>query len=355
MDVRHLLGETLRLGASDLHLVVGAPPAVRVNGDIRLLDQAPLDAAACDALVRSLLTPGHLDALARSWDLSVSVAPTDPATGATIGHFRVSVHLRGGIAEAAIRVTPTRTRTLEELGLPPVLRDLVMRDAGLLLVTGPTGQGKTTTLNALVDLVNRKRRAKIYTIEDPVEFRHRHEQSLVVQLEVGADTRGFAEALRHALREDPDLICVGEMRDVETIATALTAAETGHLVLATLHTPSAVGTVSRIVDVFPASQQEQVRIQLASNLAGIVSQRLLPRADGLGRVVACEMLVSNDAVRNLIREDRAHMLQNILATGRAMGMMRLEDHLRRLLETGVVTRQAAAAAANDPRAIQDLL
>lgn len=355
MDARPLLLETLRRGASDLHLLVGAPPALRINGDIHLLDLPELVPAVCDALVRGLLSPEQIAVLERDWQLSVSLSPDDPENGRPMGHFRVSVHLRDGVAEAAIRVTPTRIRTLEELGLPPILRDMVMRDAGLVLITGPTGQGKTTTFNALIDVINHKYRKKVFSIEDPVEYRHAHDQSLIVQLDVGTDTRSFADALRHALREDPDVICVGEMRDLETISTALTAAETGHLVLATLHTPSAIGTITRIIDVFPAAQQPQIRLQLVNTLTCVVSQRLLPRADGRGRVVACEVLVSNDAVRNTIREDKMHMTQNILATSRAQGMMRLEDHLRKLLEAGIVSRQSAAAAANDPRAIQDLL
>lgn len=356
MDAHDLLLETLRLGASDLHLVVGTPPAVRVHGAIQLLDEHPvLDAVACDTLVRSLLNPGQNAILDRDWQLSISISPTHPTTDEPLGHFRVSVHMRDGVAEAAIRVTPSRARTLEELGLPTILREFVGRDTGLVLITGPTGQGKTTTFNALIDIINRRSKKKIITIEDPVEFHHPHEQSLVIQLEVGTDTRSFADALRHALREDPDVICVGEMRDLETIATALTAAETGHLVIATLHTPSAIGTISRIIDVFPAAQQPQVRMQIVAALTAVVSQRLLPRADGLGRIVACEVLVSNDAVRNTIREDKLHMTQNILATSRNQGMMRLEDHLRKLLEAGLITRQAASAAANDVRAIQDLL
>ncbi|MDP2317593.1 MAG: PilT/PilU family type 4a pilus ATPase [Pseudomonadota bacterium] len=354
MTVLALLEETLAAGASDLHLLVGAPPSIRVHGDIHALAHPPLDAATCRALVEPLLDGERSATLRAEWQVCFSMAPT-AADGGRIGHFRVSVHLRDGVPEAAIRVTPQRVRTLEELGLPPVLRDLMMRDTGLVLVTGPTGQGKTTTFNALIDEVNTRQRRKVITIEDPVEYRHRHDRSIIVQLEVGTDTRSFPDALRHALREDPDVICIGEMRDLETISTALTAAETGHLVLATLHTPSAIGTINRIIDVFHPSQQAQVRVQLASTLAGVVSQRLLPRADQRGRVVACEVLLATDAVRNQIREDKVHLMHNVLATGRALGMQRLEDHLRVLLETGRVSRSAAAAAANDVRVIADLL
>ena len=355
MDVHSLLAEVLAKGGSDLHLIAGAQPSMRLHGAIQRMDYPALDGPTCDQMVRAILAHHHAETLDREWQISVSLELEDPRTQTPIGHFRVSVHLRGGIAEAAIRVTPRRIRTPEELGLPPVMKELVLRDSGLILVTGPTGQGKTTTFNALIDHINQRRKLKIVTIEDPVEFRHQHQQSVVVQLEVGADTHTFADALRHALREDPDVICVGEMRDLETIATALTAAETGHLVIATLHTPSAVGTLSRIIDVFPAGQQEQVKVQLASVLTAVITQRLLPRADGRGRVLATEVLICTDAVRNQIREQKFHQVQNVMATSRAQGMQRLEDHLRQLLETGAISRAVAAGAANDVRAIQDLL
>lgn len=355
MDAFSLLAEVLARGGSDLHLIAGAPPAIRLHGSIQRMEYPTLDAETCDRLVRSVLPEHHVASLLRDWQISVSLQLDDPRTQTPLGHFRVSVHLRGGLAEAAIRVTPRRIRSPEELGLPPVVKDLVLRDSGLILITGPTGQGKTTTFNALIDHINQRRKVKILTIEDPVEYRHQHRESVVIQLEVGADTRTFAEALRHALREDPDVICVGEMRDLETIATALTAAETGHLVLATLHTPSAVGTLSRIIDVFPAGQQEQVKVQLASVLTAVVTQRLLPRADGRGRVLATEVLICTDAVRNQIREQKFHQVQNVMATSRAAGMQRLEDHLRQLLDSGAISRAVAAGAANDVRAIQDLL
>lgn len=355
MDALELLAQAVAQGASDLHLVAGAAPSMRLHGDIKPLNHPPLDKPACDEMVRSLLQHHQLEALDRDWQLSVSRELEDPKTGHVLGHFRVSVHLRDGVAEAAIRVTPRRIRTPDELGLPPVLKELVLRDAGLILVTGPTGHGKTTTFNALIDYVNHRKRVKIVTIEDPIEYRHAHHHGVVVQLEVGSDTHGFAAALRHALREDPDVICVGEMRDLETIATALTAAETGHLVLATLHTPSAIGTISRIIDVFPAAQQDQVKVQLANTLTAVVAQRLLPRADGRGRVLATEVLVATDAVRNLVREQKLHQVHNVMSTNRAIGMQRLEDHLRQLLESGTITRTVASMAANDLRAIQDLL
>ncbi|GDX82845.1 twitching motility protein PilT [Deltaproteobacteria bacterium] len=355
MDVQELLAQVLAAGGSDLHLVAGVAPSMRVHGDIKALPVPALDGPTCDQLVRSLLQHHQLEALDRDWQVSVSVEVDDPRTNTLLGHFRVSVHLREGVAEAAIRVTPRRTRSPDELGLPQVLKELALRDSGLILITGPTGQGKTTTFNALVDYINQRKRVKVITIEDPIEYRHQHRQAVIVQLEVGRDTRSFAEALRHALREDPDVICVGEMRDLETIATALTAAETGHLVLATLHTPSAVGTISRIIDVFPGAQQDQVKVQLANTLTAVIAQRLLPRADGRGRVLATEVLIATDAVRNLIREQKLHQMHNVMATSRALGMQRLEDHLRLLLEQGTVSRSVAAMAANDVRAIADLL
>ena len=354
MELEVLLAETLLLHASDLHLLVGAPPSVRLHGTIRPLDHPSLEPMVCDALVRSLLTEELAAELQREWQLCFTHISRDRAGRAT-GHFRVSIHLRDGAAEAAIRVTPSRARTLAELGVPGTLGELALRDAGLLLVTGPTGHGKTSTMNALIQHITQRTRRKIITIEDPVEYRHPHGQGLVSQWEVGTDVRTFAGALRHALREDPDVICIGEMRDLETIQTALTAAETGHLVIATLHTPSAIGTINRIIDVFPANAQPQVRVQLAATLTAVVSQRLLPRADGRGRLLACEVLIANDAVRTQIREDRMHLTHNVLATQRSQGMQRLEDHLRALLDGGLITRQVAAAAANDLRIISDML
>ena len=355
MDIVTMLAEVLASGGSDLHLVAGAPPTMRIHGEVRAISTKVLDKVTCDVLVRSLLQHHQLEALDRDWQLSVSVEVQDTRNDGVVGQFRVSVHLRDGIAEAAIRVTPRRTRSPDELGLPPVVKELVLKDSGLVLVTGPTGQGKTTTFNALIDYLNQRKQVKIITIEDPIEYRHQHRKALVVQLEVNTDTRSFPAALRHALREDPDVICIGEMRDLETIATALTAAETGHLVLATLHTTNAASTISRIIDVFPAAQQAQVKVQLANTLTAVVSQRLLPRADGRGRILATEVLVVTDAVRNLIREHKLHQLHNVMSTGRALGMQRLEDHLRVLLEQGMITRSVAAMAATDPRIIQDLL
>jgi twitching motility protein PilT len=354
MDINTLLGETLRMHASDLHLLVGAPPSVRVHGSIRALDYPVLEPMICDALVRGMLNDELATTLAKDWQLCFTYSPRDDQ-GVVLGHFRVSVHLREGAAEAAIRVTPSRARTVLELGIPPILAELVLRDSGLVLVTGPTGSGKTTTMNALVHHISMRSRRKIVTIEDPVEYRHPHGQSLIVQLEVGTDIRDFASALRHSLREDPDVICIGEMRDLETISTALTAAETGHLVLATLHTPSAIGTINRIIDVFPAAAQPQIRVQLAATLSAVISQRLLPKADGRGRVAACELLIANDAIRTHIREDKTHLTANVLATQRANGMQRLEDHLRYLLDNNLISRQIAAASANDIRIIADLL
>lgn len=354
MDIHHLLQETLRAHASDLHLLVGAPPSMRIHGAIRAMDYPTLAPMICDGLVRSMLNDDLATSLARDWQLCFTYAPRD-ADGQPLGHFRVSIHLRDGVAEAAIRVTPSRARTITELGISPNFADLCLKDSGLILITGPTGHGKTTTLNALIHHMAQRTRRKIMTIEDPVEYRHPHGQSLLVQLEIGSDVHSFGAALRHALREDPDVICIGEMRDLETISTALLAAETGHMVLATLHTPSAIGTMNRIIDVFPASAQPQVRVQLAATLTAVISQRLLPRADGRGRVLAAEVLLCNDAVRTHIREDKMHLTANVLTTSRSLGMQRLEDHLRQHLESGTITRQVAASAANDPRILADLL
>ncbi len=349
-----LLAETARQRASDLHVVAGAPPTIRLHGALRSLAYPALTATACDELVRSILSPMQAEALRRDLHLCFTHVPRGE-DGQVLGHFRVAVHMREGVAEAAIRSTPAGIRSPVELGLPPGFADFAQRDTGLVLITGPTGSGKTTTMNCLIDQINQRQRRKIVLIEDPVEYRHSHQLGLVVQIEVGIDMHSFAAALRHGLREDPDVIAIGELRDPETIATALTAAETGHLVLATLHTPSAVATVHRVLDALPAASQAQARAQLAASLSVVLAQRLLPRADGRGRVLACELMIANDAIRNLIREDRMHLAQNVIITSRSVGMYRLEDQLRLLLEQGTISRHVAAAAANDPRIIADLL
>ena len=260
-----------------------------------------------------------------------------------LGRFRVNVHFQRGTLGAAFRHVPAELRTLEELGLPESLRDLAMRPRGLVLVTGPTGSGKSTTLASMVDEVNRAKPHHILTIEDPIEFVHRHKRCVVTQREIGQDAPTFSEALRAALRQDPDVILLGEMRDLETIATALTAAETGHLVLATLHTQSAPSTIDRVIDVFSPAQQEQVRMQLASTLQGIVTQTLLPTSDGAGRVACLEILFPDDAVRNLIRQGKVEQIYSVMQTSTQRGMQTMEHGLTELLRKRVVTVESALA------------
>jgi twitching motility protein PilT len=281
-----ILRRAVERHASDVHLVVGLPPMLRVDGELIAGEEAALGREDVRGLVCSLLTEGQFQEFERDWQLCVSLFLPD------VGHFRVTVYYHMGNIEASIRVCPLSLRSPKELGLPEIVHKLLERRSGLILITGPTGSGKTTTFNCMLDIINRQRRCKIITVEDPVEFVHENRLSLIVQQQVHSDTRSFSQALVHILRQDPDVIGVGEMRDLETISTALTAAETGHLVIATLHTPDAAQTVDRIVDAFPGDQQQQVLTQLASSLQGIIAQQLLPRVDTEGRRLATEVLTS---------------------------------------------------------------
>lgn len=348
-----LLRRAVELGASDLHLTVGNPPILRVNGQLTALEDPALKdpalgPAECLALARELASAEQLASYHHQHQLSFS------RHFEGIGNFRINIYRHAGHLEAAVRASAARPYTLAELGVPAVLGELVRQPSGLILITGPTGTGKTTTFNALLHRINAESACKIITIEDPVEFRHPRLKGLVIQQEVGLDTPDFATALRHALRQDPDVIAVGELRDLESISTALTAAETGHLVLATLHTPNAPGTISRIVDVFPAWQQNQIRSQLAGTLLAVMAQRLVSRADG-GRVLLADLLLVNDAVRTLVREGRNHMLANQMVTSRGLGMLPMDYHLRELLARGVVTPQVARQVVQDPTVIKDLV
>ncbi|MFS8641276.1 MAG: type IV pilus twitching motility protein PilT [Symbiobacteriaceae bacterium] len=325
-------------GASDLHLTVESPPVVRVHGELQDLPGPRLRPEQVEALVRPILDQRLQERLER--DGQVDFAYSLPG----VGRFRANVYRQRGSLAAAFRLIPTSVPDLDELGLPPAVAGLCELSQGLVLVTGPTGSGKSTTLAAMVDRINRTRRLHIVTLEDPIEYLHRHQRSLVNQREVGIDVPTFAAGLRAALREDPDVIMVGEMRDLETIATALTAAETGHLVLATLHTPSAPQAVDRIIDVFPAEQQNQVRVQLAGVLEAVIAQRLVPTADGRGRHVVAEVLLGTAAVRNLIREGKTAQLPAVMETSRQYGMVTLRESAGQLLARGLVTREALLRA-----------
>jgi twitching motility protein PilT len=314
-SIDDLLTQMTALDASDLHITPGVEPVVRIRGDLARLDGFDkLTPDATRELVYRIMTTEQQKVLETR--RSVDLAYTLPG----VARFRVNVYFQRASVGAAFRMIPTEIKPLEELGLPTQLADLATKPRGLVLVTGPTGSGKSTTLATLIDLINRTRSDHILTIEDPIEFLHWHRKCIVNQREIGPDATSFADALRSALRQDPDVILVGEMRDLETISTALTAAETGHLVFATLHTQSAPTTIDRIIDVFPAEQQDQVRIQLASTIQGVVTQTLLPTADGRGRVAALEILIPDDAVRNLIRQGKVEQIYSVMQTGTGRGM-----------------------------------
>ena len=331
LSVDTLLERVVQSGASDLHITVGTKPAMRIHGHIELLEEFPtLDQDTLRDLVYRITTTEQQKRLELDRQL-------DFAHGLRgLARFRVNAYYQRESLAAAFRVIPTEIRSVEELGLPSSLHELTSKPRGLVLVTGPTGSGKSTTLASLIDEINRTRTDHIITIEDPIEFLHSHKRCIVNQREVGSDAVGFAEGLRGALRQDPDVILLGEMRDLETITTALTAAETGHLVFATLHTQSAPSTIDRVIDVFPAGQQDQVRMQLANSLQGIVTQTLLPKADGSGRVCALEILFMDDAIRNLIRQGKIEQVYSYMQTGTRRGMQTMEQSLAALVEKRLV-------------------
>jgi twitching motility protein PilT len=330
------------MGASDVHLVRGVAPAFRVNGDIRLAKLEPLTAELLRAMLGELLSEQHQKILEEEWQLCFSTHRPG------IGRFRASIYYHGGCPEMAIRVAENSVRPREALRLPSIIDELTRKPNGLILITGPTGVGKTTTLNYMVDLINRERRCKIITIEDPVEFAHENRNSIIIQQEVHTDARSFGKALVHVLRQDPDVIAVGEMRDLETMATTLTAAETGHLVIATLHTPDAVQTIQRIYGAFPAGQQNHIVYQLSNSLQAIIAQNLLPRADGKGLVLACEICVATPAIRKLIRDGESHLLVNEIQMGKKHQMQSMDAALVDLYQRGEITYDTAASYARDP-------
>jgi twitching motility protein PilT len=350
LSIDALLERMVGLNASDLHITVGSPPVVRVNGTLQPLEGLdPLAPPETHQLLYRILSTEQQKTL--EVKRQIDMAHSLPG----LARFRVNVYFQRETLGAAFRLIPAEIKTLEELGIPSTLHALTERPRGLVLVTGPTGSGKSTTLAALIDEINRKRSEHILTIEDPVEFVHRHKKCIVNQREIGPDTPSFAEGLRAALRQDPDVILLGEMRDLETIGTAITAAETGHLVFATLHTQSAPSTVDRIIDAFPASQQEQVRVQLAGTLEGIVTQALLRTADGSGRVAALEILYPDDAVRNLIRQGKVEQIYSVMQTGTSKGMQTMEQALADLTLRRVITLEAALSRSSRPDQLFGLL
>jgi twitching motility protein PilT len=329
------------LGASDIHLIRGIAPAFRVNGEIRLAKVEPLEEEVLRSIVDSLLNDRQRQILTEEWQLCFSQSRPG------IGRFRASVYFHAGCPELAVRVSETSIRTRQELRLPSVVEELTRKPTGLILITGPTGVGKTTTLNYMIDLINRERRAKIITIEDPVEFSHENRSSIIIQQEVYTDTPSFSRALVHVLRQDPDVIAVGEMRDLDTIATALTAAETGHLVLATLHTPDSVQTIQRIYGAFPSEQQNHITYQLSNSLQAIIAQNLLPRVDGKGQVLACEICIATPAMRKLIRDGESHLMINEIQMGKKFQMQSMDMALLDLYQRGEISYDAAVSCARD--------
>ena len=327
-----LLIEVLEKGASDLHITAGARPTIRIHGSLAQLDERPImTPPTIQRMIYAVLTQRQREKFEENLELDFAYAVPGKA------RFRVNVYRQRDALGAAFRLIPYEIKALEDLGIPPSISNFAMLPRGFVLVTGPTGSGKSTTLASLIDLANRNRRDHIMTVEDPIEFLHRHKSCLVNQREVGEDTWSFQNALKHVLRQDPDIILVGEMRDLETISVALTAAETGHLVFATLHTQDAAQTIDRVIDVFPPHQQQQVRVQLAGALQGVVCQTLAKSSDGQGRVVATEVLTATPAIRNLIREGKTHQIYSALQAGAKHGMHTMDQHLADLVKTHKIT------------------
>jgi twitching motility protein PilT len=349
LDFAEVLLQVLERNASDLHLTAGSPPMIRQHGKLHALDYPRLTPQTTREIVYSILTNDQRQKLETDWQIDLAYSIPGKA------RFRVNAYFQRAALSAALRLIPNEMPSLGELGLPPVLEEFTKKPRGFVLVTGPTGSGKSTTLAAMLDLINEVRHEHILTIEDPIEFLHKHKRCIVNQRELGADAQSFGFGLKAALRQDPDVILVGEMRDLETIATALTAAETGHLVFATLHTQDTAQTVDRIVDVFPPEQQQQVRVQLSVSLQGIVTQQLLPRADGQGRIAACEILVPTPAVRNLIREGKTHQIYSALQTGGQFGMQTMDAALAQLVREHKITRELAESRSSAPEELRRLM
>jgi len=344
------IGELLRIvverNASDLHLVVGKPPVLRIDGRLDILDYEPLTPEDTERMMKSIASPAHQQRVREVGGTEFGFA------FGSLARFRVSIYREKGRISIAMRLIPYKLLTFEEIGLPDKIKELLYRPRGLILVTGPTGSGKTTTLATMIDYINTHRDCHILTIEDPIEYYHEHKRSIVTQRELGVDVPSFAEAIIRGLRQDPDVMMVGEMRDLATIDAALTAAETGHLVFSTLHTTGAAQTIDRIIDAFPTERQEQVRVQVSQYLIAVISQILIPRASGQGRVAAFEIMVAIPAIQSLIREKKTYRITSFIQTGARYGMMTLDQHLFELYSRGIITYEDMITRAQNPEELQ---
>jgi len=348
MDMIEILKAVVQKGASDLHLVIGQPPMIRLDGDLKAMAEFPvLTSEESKRLVYNLLSDEQKARFEKDWELDFSIAVDQ------VSRFRTNALIQKNGVEAVLRVIASKIPSAEDLQLPPVITEMANTPRGLVLVTGPTGSGKSTTLACLINLINQRRRSHILTIEDPIEFVYENKNSIVRQREIGQQSHSFAAALKHALRQDPDVVMVGEMRDLETIGAALTMAETGHLVFATLHTTDAAQTVDRIIDVFPSHQQQQIRIQLSSVLKAVVCQTLLPRLNAKGRIAAREIMIVTPAISNLIREGKSHQIYGAIDTGARVGMISLDRALADLVKKNLISTEEALAKANRPDMIRN--
>ncbi len=347
MDIHELLKLQVEKGASDLHLRVPSPPVLRIDGRLKVMDNLPpVKGEEIEEALDTVTDRLQMETFRR--ELEIELAYSIPG----LARFRVAAYYQRGTISMTFRQVPFQVPSIEEFGLPEVCRALVHKDRGLVLVTGPAGSGKSTTLAAMINHLNRTEAKNIITIEDPIEFLYKNERCLIAQRDLGDDTKSFSTALKHILRQDPDVILVGEMRDLETMAAAITAAETGHLVLSTLHTVSAGQTIDRIIDIFPATQQSQIRFQLSMTLQGVLSQTLLPRTGGKGRIAAFEVMLVTDAIRNLIREGRTEQLNTYIQTGRQFGMQTMDQALQDLVRTSLVPTEEALIRATKPEELQ---
>ncbi|WP_313756424.1 type IV pilus twitching motility protein PilT [Tissierella sp.] len=333
MNIIELVNLATSRKASDIHITVGIPPVLRINGHLVILEEERLKPEDTKVLVYETLNENLIKELEEKGEVDTSFSSPG------IGRYRVNAYKQRGSYGMALRIIPLEVPTIDDLGLPKVVKDLSRLPRGLILVTGPTGSGKSTTLASMINQINNERRCHILTLEDPIEYLHKHNQSIVNQREIGSDSMSFANSLRAALRQDPDVILVGEMRDLETISIALTAAETGHLVLSTLHTIGAAKTIDRVIDVFPPHQQQQVRIQFSSVIQAIISQQLLPKADDSGRIAAFEIMVATTAIRNLIREEKIHQIDTAIQTGAKFNMQTMDNSLLDLYKKGLITKE----------------